>query len=93
MGIPITHIIIITATTLMVTFHSIMISAIFAISTGVTTRLTIGEEDTDPYFLGGKMKARPFLALPFMVQKENRILNRWRHLDEMIKIHASGYIH
>ena len=60
MGIPITHIIIITATTLMVTFHSIMISAIFAISTGVTTRLTIGEEDTDPYFLGGKMKARPF---------------------------------
>jgi hypothetical protein len=93
MDIPITHTIMITATTLMATFHSIMISATFIISTVITMRLAIGEEDADPYFFQGHNEGTALLALPLMLLKKGRILIRWRPLDEMIKIHASGYIH
>jgi hypothetical protein len=77
----------------MATFHSIMISATFIISTVVAMRLTIGEEDTDPYFLKGHNEGMAFLALILMVLEKGRIFIRWRHLDEAIKNHASGYIH
>ena len=49
-GTPIIHIILTTATTLMVTFHSTVISAIaFIISTVAAMRLAIGEGDIDPF--------------------------------------------
>jgi hypothetical protein len=93
MDIPITHTIMITATTLMATFPSIMISMVFIVSMVVTTRLTIGEEDTDPYFLKGHNEGTAFLALLLVVLKKGRILIRWRHIDEIIKIRTSEYIH
>lgn len=85
MDIPITHTITVIATTPMATFPSIMIPTGFIISVGVTTRLAIGEEDTDPFFFKGHNEGAS------RCRKQNRI--RRQHLDEMIKSHASGYIH
>ena len=93
MDIPIIHTITVIAPTLTATFPFIMIRMGFIISVVVTTRLAIGEEDTDPCSLNGDNKGTAFLAPTFTVPKQNRILTRWRHLDEMIKSHASGYIH
>jgi hypothetical protein len=71
MDTPITHIIMITVTTLMATFHPIMISATFIISKVVTMRLAIGRGDTDLDFLKGHNKGRALGTLPFMVGKKS----------------------
>ena len=60
MDTPMTRIIMITVTTLMATFHPIMISATFIISKVVIMRLAIGRGDTDLDFLKGTTKAGPF---------------------------------
>jgi hypothetical protein len=66
MGIPITPIIMMTATPLMGPFRSIMISMAFIVFMVVTMKLTIGEEDTDPCLLKGHNEGRAFLALPLL---------------------------
>ena len=59
MDIPIIHTITVIAPTLTATFPFITIWMGFIISVVVTTRLAIGEEDTDPLFLKGRHEARP----------------------------------
>jgi hypothetical protein len=66
MGIPITPIMMMTATPLMGPFRSIMISMAFIVFMVVTMKLAIGEEDTDPCLLKGHNEGRAFLALPLL---------------------------
>ncbi len=85
MDIPIIHTIMITATTLMAPFPSIMVSVGFIVSMVVATsmvvitKLATGEEGINPSLLRS-------------VDQENRIFIRWRLPDEMIKTLASVYI-
>ena len=66
MGIPITPIIMMTATLRMGPFRSIMISMAFIVFMVVAMKLAIGEEDTDPCLLKGHNEGRAFLTLPLL---------------------------